>query len=197
MPKNGSINRLWVVNKVVSDPKNCTVWDKMNTFTRFFFYFITSVPGWNVGVPGFDVTYTTFPRPICYHRFYTPFFFLHSSRRPVEERMGNSDVINLGTAGQRSMQTLRVPRLVPMCLCPVDGEIDGVVLPACAAPASQHADWSVWSCGMSPSAPPVPLTPSCVNANHWQEDGYLSHVKSGAWWWAICQQHLRWVLKEA
>ncbi|KAK5867234.1 hypothetical protein PBY51_011745 [Eleginops maclovinus] len=56
------------------------------------------------------------------------------------ERMGNSDVINLGAAGQRSMQILRVPRLVPMCLCPVDGEIDGVVLPACAAPASQHAD---------------------------------------------------------
>lgn len=31
-------------------------------------------------------------------------------------------------------------RLVPMCLCPVDGEIDGALLPACAAPASQHAD---------------------------------------------------------
>lgn len=84
---------------------------------------------------------------------YSVFFFPPFSWRPVEERMGNSDVINLGTAGQRSMQTLRVPRLVPMCLCPVDGEIDGVVLPACAAPASQHADWSVWSCGMSPSAP--------------------------------------------
>lgn len=82
-------------------------------------------------------------------RFFSPAF----SWLPVEERMGNSDVINLGTAGQRSMQTLRVPWLVPMCLCPVDGEIDGVVLPACAAPASQHADWSVWSCGMSPSAP--------------------------------------------
>lgn len=68
------------------------------------------------------------------------FFSLIFARRPVEERMGNSDVINLGTAGQRSMQTLRVPRSVPMCLCPVDGEIDGVVLPACAAPASQHAD---------------------------------------------------------
>lgn len=67
-------------------------------------------------------------------------FFPLFSWRPVEERMGNSDVINLGTAGQRSMQTLRVPRLVPMYLCPVDGEIDGVVLPACAAPASQHAD---------------------------------------------------------
>lgn len=68
------------------------------------------------------------------------FFFPPFSWRPVEERMGNSDVINLGAAGQRSMQSLRVPRLVPMCLCPVDGEIDGVVLPACAAPASQHAD---------------------------------------------------------
>lgn len=54
--------------------------------------------------------------------------------------MGNSDVINLGTAGRRSMQPLRVSRLVPVYLCPVDGEIDGVVLPACAAPASQHAD---------------------------------------------------------
>lgn len=96
-----------------------------------------------MGVPGFDVTYTTFPMPGCYHRFYTVllfFFLLIFPRRPVEERMGNSDVINLGTAGQRSMQTLRVPRSVPMCLCPVDGEIDGVVLPACAAPASQHAD---------------------------------------------------------
>lgn len=30
--------------------------------------------------------------------------------------------------------------LVPMCLCPVDGAVDGVALPACAAPASQHAD---------------------------------------------------------
>lgn len=67
-------------------------------------------------------------------------FFPSFSWHPVEERMGNSDVINLGTAGQRSMQTLRVPLLVPMCLCPVDGEIDDVVLPACAAPASQHAD---------------------------------------------------------
>lgn len=27
-----------------------------------------------------------------------------------------------------------------VCLCPVDGEIDGALLPACAAPASQHAD---------------------------------------------------------
>ncbi len=91
-----------------------------------------------MGVPGFDVTDTTYPRlllQILYTVFFPPFPW-----RPVEERMGNSDVINLGTAGQRSMQPLRVPRLVPMCLCPVDGEIDGVVLPACAAPASQHAD---------------------------------------------------------
>ena len=28
--------------------------------------------------------------------------------------------------------------LAPMC--PVDGAVDGVALPACAAPASQHAD---------------------------------------------------------
>lgn len=49
--------------------------------------------------------------------------------------------------------------------------------------------WNVTICS------PVPLTPSCVNANHWQEDSYLSHVKSGAWWWEICQQHLRCVLK--
>lgn len=94
-----------------------------------------------MGVPEFDVIYTTCPRPGCYCRFYAEFFFSSPfSWRPVEERMGNSDVINLGTAGQRSMQTLRVPQLVPMYLCPVDGEIDGVVLPACAAPASQHAD---------------------------------------------------------
>lgn len=99
-----------------------------------------------MGVLVFDVTYTTDRRPGCYRRVYTAasslFLFFPSpfSWRPVEERMGNSDVINLGAAGHRSMQTLRVPRLVPMCLCPVDGEIDGVVLPACAAPASQHAD---------------------------------------------------------
>lgn len=45
--------------------------------------------------------------------------------------------------------------------------------------------WNVTICS------PVPLTPSCVNANHWQEDSYLSHVKSGAWRWAICQPHLK------
>lgn len=49
--------------------------------------------------------------------------------------------------------------------------------------------WNVTICS------PVPLTPSCVNANHWQEDSYLSHVKSGAWRWAICQQHLKCVLQ--
>lgn len=134
---------------LISDPKITL----LRPVVHVFFWFISPIPGWNMGVPGFDVTYTTYPRPACYCRFYTAFFFPPFSWRPVEERMGNSDVINLGTAGQRSMQTLRVPRFVPMCLCPVDGEIDGVVLPACAAPASQHADWSVWSCGMSPSAP--------------------------------------------
>lgn len=55
--------------------------------------------------------------------------------------MGNSDVINLDAAGQRSARALRVGwDLVPMCLCPVDGAVDGAALPACAAPASQHAD---------------------------------------------------------
>lgn len=122
-------------------------------------YFITTlpVPGWKVGVPGFDVTYTTSPGPRRCCRVYTASFFFFSFfsifLASLEERMGNSDVINLGAAGLRSMRPLRVPRLVPMCLCPVDGKIDGVALPACAAPASQHADWSVWSCGMSPSAP--------------------------------------------
>lgn len=82
-------------------------------------------------------------------RYWTVYWSCFLSGRPVEERRGNSDVINLGAAGRRSMRALRVPRLVPVCLCPVDG----AVLPACAAPASQHADWSVWSCGMSPSAP--------------------------------------------
>lgn len=53
--------------------------------------------------------------------------------------MGNSDVINLDAAGQR--RALGGGHdLVPMCLCPVDGAVDGVALPACAAPASQHAD---------------------------------------------------------
>lgn len=60
--------------------------------------------------------------------------------------MGNSDVINLDAAGQRSALALGGwgrgggGDLVPMCLCPVDGAVDGVALPACAAPASQHAD---------------------------------------------------------
>lgn len=53
--------------------------------------------------------------------------------------MGNCDVINLDAAGQRSAQGWGGD-LVPMCLCPVDGAVDGAALPACAAPASQHAD---------------------------------------------------------
>lgn len=96
----------------------------------------------------------TSPHNLCqtkhvYCRYWTVLWSCFLSGHPVEKRMGNSDVINCGAAGRRSMRALRVPRLVPVCLCPVDG----AALPACAAPASQHADWSVWSCGMSPSAP--------------------------------------------
>lgn len=40
---------------------------------------------------------------------------------------------------------------------------------------------------------PSPAHPfSCVNANHWQEDGYLSHVKSGAGRRAECQPRWDW-----
>lgn len=125
-----------------SDPTNNVVYSKNILILLSMFPFGLSVL--YQGELWESLALTSLTQPIPGRAVIADFIRLFSpppfSWRPVEERMGNSDVINLGTAGQRSMQTLRVPRLVPMCLCPVDGEIDGVVLPACAAPASQHAD---------------------------------------------------------
>lgn len=96
--------------------------------------------GRNAGVPDSDVTYPSglllqTPYPV----FFPPFFGVLQKKR-----MGNSDVINLDAAGARGPWGWGWVGggcgLVPMCLCPVDGAVDGAALPACAAPASQHAD---------------------------------------------------------
>ena len=160
----------------------------LDTVAHVFFCFISSVPGWNWESLALTSLTQPIPGPAVIADFVQCVFSPPFSWRPAEERMGNSDVINLGTAGQRSMQTLRVPRFGAHVFVPRRwwnrwcgaARLCCTCVPACWL--ISLVMWNVTICS------PVPLTPSCVNANHWQEDSYLSHVKSGAWRWAICQQ---------
>lgn len=145
---------------------------------------------WNMGVPGFDVTYTTYLRPGCYGRFYTAFFspcvFLASCRR-ADGKFWCHQPWHSGTEEHADPQGAMigahvfVPRRWWNRWCGA-ARLCCTCVPACWL--ISLVMWNVTICS------PVPLTPSCVNANHWQEDSYLSHVKSGAWRRATCQHHL-------